>query len=75
MNKFATKAVRTTGVYQGWVGSPTIYYYLSAGETVVINCHATSTYSAMRPGWREGWVNGFDLDTGHDPNPNVPPCN
>ncbi|MGW6930064.1 hypothetical protein ACWGE0_08315 [Lentzea sp. NPDC054927] len=68
--------MNTTGVYELYVGSPTIYYYVQKGETVMLVCHAwNGTYYGLKPGWRDGWMRGFDLNTGHDPNPNVPPCN
>lgn len=71
---WCTKAVNKTGVHRYYVGSGTIEYYVNAGETVVLVCYAGTDYHGGRPSWKSGWVRGFDLDTGHDPNPNVPPC-
>lgn len=73
-DSWCTTVINRTDVNQYAEGDGAIYYYVNPGEVVELWCHGSTVYLGKKPGFRHGWISGYDLATGHDPNPNLPPC-
>jgi hypothetical protein len=74
---WCTSAVAAAPVYS-YIDGPYLYT-IPQGSVVELNCYYGDAahgvwYVARRPGFVEGVVSGTKLATGHDPNPNIPPC-
>ena len=81
--ELCTYTVRTAPLYRYNDARGTINYYLPRHTVVYIDCWIGGSgsngeyivmYSASANGYGAGWVKGADVDTGHDPNPNVGFC-
>ncbi|WP_156213216.1 hypothetical protein [Lentzea aerocolonigenes] len=72
---WCTTVLNRTPVHQYADGDGgAIYYYLDAGSVAELTCHGITVYLGRASGNAHGWISGRDLATGHDPNPNIPPC-